>query len=134
MPLPRPCAVSNLKIASIDCVPARVTVRGAVVDGVVTGKFPQSRIDASVRRLLAAKHEMGLDRQRFVDLQAMRSTVARDLQRVALGEVKVTNPPQPPPPPKAELELPEPFSLLAIPVDDGSLRSWFASPEVADAR
>jgi hypothetical protein len=29
---------------------------------------------------------------------------------------------------------PEPFSLLAIPVDDGSLRGWFASPEVADAR
>jgi beta-N-acetylhexosaminidase len=47
----------------------------AVVDGVRTGKFPESRIDASVRKLLAAKHEMGLDRQRFVDVQAMRAIV-----------------------------------------------------------
>jgi beta-N-acetylhexosaminidase len=47
----------------------------AVVDGVRTGKFPESRIDASVRKLLAAKHEMGLDRQRLVDVQAMRAIV-----------------------------------------------------------
>src|SRR6476620_9987323 len=47
----------------------------AVVDGVRTGKFPESRIDASVRKLLAAKHEMGLDRQRLVDVQAMRAVV-----------------------------------------------------------
>ncbi|MFL5605186.1 MAG: glycoside hydrolase family 3 N-terminal domain-containing protein [Gemmatimonadaceae bacterium] len=47
----------------------------AVVDGVHTGKFPESRIDASVRKLLAAKHEMGLDRQRLVDVQAMRAIV-----------------------------------------------------------
>jgi beta-N-acetylhexosaminidase len=47
----------------------------AVVDGVHTGRFPESRIDASVRKLLAAKHEMGLDRQRFVDVQAMRAVV-----------------------------------------------------------
>ncbi len=65
--------------------------------------------------------------------ETLHSTVARDLQRVAVGEIKIANPPQPPPPPKAELELPEPFSLLAIPVDDGSLRSWFAGPEVVDA-
>ena len=65
--------------------------------------------------------------------EASRSAVARNLQRVALGEVKIAIPPQPPPPPKAELALPEPFSLLAIPDDDGSLRSWFAPPEVADA-
>ena len=47
----------------------------AVVDGVRTGAFPESRIDASVRKLLAAKHEMSLDRQRFVDVQAMRAVV-----------------------------------------------------------
>ena len=47
----------------------------AVVDGVRTGAFPESRIDASVRKLLAAKHEMSLDRQRFVDVQAMRAIV-----------------------------------------------------------
>ena len=47
----------------------------AVVEGVRSGRFPESRIDASVRRLLAAKHRMGLDRDRFVDIQAMRSIV-----------------------------------------------------------
>jgi beta-N-acetylhexosaminidase len=47
----------------------------AVVDGVRTGRIPESRIDASVRKLLAAKHEMGLDRQRIVDIPAMRSVV-----------------------------------------------------------
>jgi beta-N-acetylhexosaminidase len=47
----------------------------AVVDGVRTGSFPESRIDASVRKLLVAKHEMGLDRQRLVDVQAMRTIV-----------------------------------------------------------
>jgi hypothetical protein len=90
-------------------------------------------LDVTLGRLRDGVH---IRYAREIDLavEAMRSTVARDFQRVALGEVKVTNPPQPPPPPKAELELPEPFSLLAIPVDDGSLRSWFASPEVADAR
>jgi len=47
----------------------------AVVDGVRTGRFPEARIDASVRKLLAAKHEMGLDRQRLVDIQALRAVV-----------------------------------------------------------
>ncbi|HEY2065287.1 MAG TPA: glycoside hydrolase family 3 N-terminal domain-containing protein [Gemmatimonadaceae bacterium] len=47
----------------------------AVVDGVRTGRFAESRIDRSVRALLIAKHEMGLDRQRTVDLDAMRAVV-----------------------------------------------------------
>jgi beta-N-acetylhexosaminidase len=47
----------------------------AVVDGVRRGLFPESRITASVRKLLVAKQEMGLARQRLVDLQALRSIV-----------------------------------------------------------
>jgi beta-N-acetylhexosaminidase len=47
----------------------------AVVDGVRRGLFPESRIDESVRKLLVAKQEMGLPRQRLTDLQAMRSVV-----------------------------------------------------------
>ena len=47
----------------------------AVVDGVRRGLFSESRIDASVRKLLLAKEEMGLPRQRLVDLQALRSIV-----------------------------------------------------------
>jgi beta-N-acetylhexosaminidase len=55
----------------------------AVVDGVHTGRFPESRIDASVRKLLAAKHEMGLDRQRFVDVQALRAVVGDSVNQAA---------------------------------------------------
>ena len=53
----------------------------AVVEGVRGGRFPESRIDASVRRLLAAKHRMGLDRNRLVDIQAMRSVVGDGANR-----------------------------------------------------
>ena len=48
----------------------------AVVDGVHRGLFPESRITESVRKLLVAKQEMGLARQRYTDLQALRSVVA----------------------------------------------------------
>ena len=55
----------------------------AVVDGVRTGRFPESRIDSSVRKLLAAKHEMGLDRQRFMDVQALRAVVGDSTNQMA---------------------------------------------------
>ncbi len=55
----------------------------AVVDGVRTGAFPESRIDSSVRKLLAAKHEMSLDRERFVDVQAMRAIVGDSVNQSA---------------------------------------------------
>jgi beta-N-acetylhexosaminidase len=62
--------------ADVLLMPTDVVVAiDAVVDGVRTGRFPESRIDASVRKLLAAKHEMGLDRQRVTDLMALRATV-----------------------------------------------------------
>lgn len=47
----------------------------AVVDGVRIGRYPQSRVDLSVRKLLMAKHELGLDRNRMTDLQRMRDIV-----------------------------------------------------------
>ncbi len=55
----------------------------AVVDGVRSGRFPESRIDASARRLLAAKHRMGLQRQRFVDVQALRAIVGDSLNQAS---------------------------------------------------
>jgi beta-N-acetylhexosaminidase len=48
----------------------------AVVDGVRRGLYPESRINESVRKLLVAKHEMGLARQRLTDVQALRVVVA----------------------------------------------------------
>jgi beta-N-acetylhexosaminidase len=47
----------------------------AVVAGVHEGRYPESRIDASVRRLLAMKHTLGLDRRRLVDLDSIPDVV-----------------------------------------------------------
>ena len=52
------------------------TAIDAVVSGVRSGRFTEARIDNSVRKLLAAKHQLGLHRNRFVDVEAVRSVVA----------------------------------------------------------
>lgn len=68
-------------------MPTDVTVAiDAVVSGVAAGKFTQARVDSSVRRLLIAKREMGLDRNRYVDLQQMRAVVS-DSANVAAARV-----------------------------------------------
>jgi beta-N-acetylhexosaminidase len=48
----------------------------AVVSGVSSGRFTEARVDSSVRRLLVAKRRMGLDRNRYVDVEKVRSIVA----------------------------------------------------------
>jgi beta-N-acetylhexosaminidase len=53
-------------------VPAAID---AVVDGVREGRFTQARVDSSVRRVLEIKHRLGLNRQRLVDLDSVRSIV-----------------------------------------------------------
>ena len=52
------------------------TAIDAVVAGVRDGKFTEARVNESVRKLLIAKHQLGLDRQRFVDVEAVRNVVA----------------------------------------------------------
>ena len=47
----------------------------AIVDGVRRGLFTEARVTESTRRLLVAKQEMGLARQRLTDLQALRTVV-----------------------------------------------------------
>ena len=47
----------------------------AVVDGVSEGRYPASRLDASARRILAAKERLGLVRSRLVDLDSTRAIV-----------------------------------------------------------
>jgi beta-N-acetylhexosaminidase len=47
----------------------------AVVEGVTSGRFTEARVDSSVHKLLAAKHEMGLHERRTVDVEAVRSHV-----------------------------------------------------------
>ncbi|MFO0071212.1 MAG: glycoside hydrolase family 3 protein, partial [Gemmatimonas sp.] len=53
---------------------AKVSI-DAVVEAVATGRITEARLDESVRKLLAAKHEFGLHRQRLVDVEAVRTTV-----------------------------------------------------------
>lgn len=53
-------------------VPAAID---AVVDGVREGRFTQARVDSSVRRVLAVKQQLGLERGRFVDLDSVRAIV-----------------------------------------------------------
>lgn len=53
---------------------AKVSIQ-AVVDGVAAGRFTEARINASVRKLLMAKHEFGLHRERTVNVEAVRTRV-----------------------------------------------------------
>jgi hypothetical protein len=53
----------------------------------------------------------------------------RGAQMVALGALPVEPDAPLPAPPEVSFEWPEPFSLLAIPAADGSLRDWFAVEE-----
>ena len=51
------------------------TAIDAVVDGVREGRFSQARVDSSVRRVLLHKYALGLQRQRFVDIDSARRIV-----------------------------------------------------------
>lgn len=47
----------------------------AIVAGIREGRYTEARIDASVRRILAAKRALGLDRRRLVPLDSLRYAV-----------------------------------------------------------
>lgn len=49
-------------------------VRG-IMDAVLSGRLPEERLDRSVRRILRAKQEMGLHRERTVDLEEVHRKV-----------------------------------------------------------
>jgi beta-N-acetylhexosaminidase len=53
-------------------VPAAID---AVVAGVQEGRFSAARVDSSVRRILALKEQLGLNRKRLVDLDSVQSIV-----------------------------------------------------------
>ena len=58
----------------------------AVVSGVTRGRYPESRLDASVRRILGAKERLGLHRRRIVDLDSARRVVG-DTAHVAIARM-----------------------------------------------
>ncbi len=59
----------------------------AIVAGVHEGLYPESRIDTSVRRILILKHTLGLQRNRFVDLAALRTLVGDSASRAVAQQV-----------------------------------------------
>src|SRR5690606_27668045 len=71
----------------------------AVVEAVETGRITEARIDASVRRILAAKAAVGLDHEREVDLDSLRTVLSapehqRWAQRVADRSVTLVRGPE----------------------------------------
>jgi beta-N-acetylhexosaminidase len=71
-------AVKRAVAAGVDVLiqPADVTgAIDAVVAGVTEKRYPQSRVDDAVRRILIAKRQLGLDRERFVNLDSVRAIV-----------------------------------------------------------
>ena len=69
----------------IQPVDVRQTI-DAVVAGVNRGRYAESRLDASVRRILGAKERLGLHRRRLVDLDSAR-TVVGDTAHVAIARL-----------------------------------------------
>ncbi len=61
---------------------AKVSIQ-AIVDAVAAGRVKEDRLDQSVRKLLMAKHEFGLDKNRFVDVEGLRMTVGTAANQAA---------------------------------------------------
>lgn len=53
---------------------AKVSIQ-AITDAVASGRVSEARLNASVKKLLMAKHEFGLDKNRFTDVEAMRASI-----------------------------------------------------------
>ena len=73
-----PESVKRAVAAGADILLQPVDVRqaiDAVVAGVNEGRYPEARLDESVRRILAMKRDMGLDRTRYVSLDSARVVV-----------------------------------------------------------
>ena len=55
----------------------------AVVEGVGEGRYPEARLDAAVRRIVAMKQELGLHRQRLTTPEETRAIVGAAAHRAA---------------------------------------------------
>lgn len=61
--------------------------RAAILEAVGTGRLSEARIDASVRRVLAAKERLGLPQERFVEPAAVMGRVATHAHQAAAAVV-----------------------------------------------
>jgi beta-N-acetylhexosaminidase len=80
------CKLAIAAGADVLLMPSDVPVAiQSVVDGVREGRFSQARVDSSVRRILALKHDFALDRRRLVDLDSVRVVVG-DTAHLTIAE------------------------------------------------
>ena len=63
------------------------TAIDALVAGEHEGRYTEARIDTSVRRLLALKHDAGLDTHRFVDVDSLRQIVGDSAHQAVARQV-----------------------------------------------
>ncbi len=85
-----PEAVKRAVAAGVDVViqPTDATQAiDAIVAGVQEHRYTESRIDSSVRQLLTLKHQLGLDRQRYTDLDSLRAIVGDSANQAVAREV-----------------------------------------------
>lgn len=80
-------AVKRAVAAGVDVLIQPADVPGAidaVVAGVTEGRYTEARVAESARRILALKRQLGLDRDRFANLDSLRSVVG-DSMHVAMA-------------------------------------------------
>ena len=83
-------ATKRVVEAGVDVLLMPADIEGAIdaiVAGVREGRYPEARLDASVRRLLEAKARLGLHERRTVDVEGVRLAVGDSLAVRAAGEV-----------------------------------------------
>lgn len=59
----------------------------AIATGVSEGRYTESRLDTSVRRILSLKHAMGLERRRVVNVDSLREVVGDSANRVVAQRI-----------------------------------------------
>ena len=67
--------------------PDLVQAHSAIVAAVRSGRVTAARIDESVKRILAAKQKLGLDRQRLVNVEAVNAVVAAPAHEKLAAEI-----------------------------------------------
>ncbi len=81
-------AIKRAVAAGVDVLIQPLDVPGAidaVVNGVSEGRYTETRVSESARRILAMKHTLQLDRDRYANLDSLRANVG-DSAHVALAQ------------------------------------------------
>ncbi|MEO6332346.1 MAG: glycoside hydrolase family 3 N-terminal domain-containing protein, partial [Gemmatimonadaceae bacterium] len=83
-------ATKRAVAAGVDVLIQPLDVRAtidAIVEGVAENRYTEERINGAVRRLLALKQKMGLERTRFVQLDSVRAVVGDSANYAVAREI-----------------------------------------------